>query len=458
MAEPIGFRRRLEGRSGFEVAEDLGRPASELSQMRERELGELRRARAPSDLPQRFVDRRQELAVQDGRRQTDAQSLEADGWSKAENKAVHRVGQPDVVLTGDGKVQIPAREVLDAAQTERLGVLLGVTDTSSAHLEVALREDSQNKLRAQEVNFVLGAGSLALTRNPERVAVSKEVFWMAEAKASLRAGSHEEARGLEPFTLASPAHAAIGADATERLRSMSTFRGFSDQPAQVVVELDWSDRLHDWCAQHVYFQVGDRRVELQNRELEFDLEAAELQEVFDALGPTPPTLDLRRHEADFADFGAHTTHRHGPEVPLEGDLGRTLRDRVETGQGWEDEGGIVSASMRWIDDAAMNRSINGFLRENWNEVRLELAISGYCHRLVQAERLIGEGFYDGNLKNYGLKLQGEDRLDLPYQRTDAPRIRYCRSDLAVIRLQLDDGPPARFYVKTAHPLAIRVLE
>jgi hypothetical protein len=135
---------------------------------------------------------------------------------------------------------------------------------------------------------------------------------------------------------------------------------------------------------------------------------------------------------------AHTLERHGPQVPLRRDdapeNARTVEGRIYGDAPWRDE---ANFSFRWFSRSLINDVLNRYLRDNWDDVRLDLALREKHTKLVQHEHAVGEGFRNAN---FG-------------QENSRPRSVYLQTNFYEITLDLlhpGRGPPV-IQVTTAFP-------
>ncbi|MGW4351641.1 alpha/beta hydrolase [Nocardia sp. NPDC004582] len=168
------------------------------------------------------------------------------------------------------------------------------------------------------------------------------------------------------------------------------------------------------------------------------LDEAELRrvtEIYEALGEEPPRVNIGENDAAYSAGGAHTIERHGPEVPLNrvdappGD--RTIEGRIYGDQPW---GPQQNWSYRWTDVSTMNRTINDYLRANWENIRTDLALNGEHSAIFDAGHSVGEGFYNQGMGGVGPRLA-----------------HYTQTSHAKVVLTLIPGTPPSFMVLTAFP-------
>jgi hypothetical protein len=83
----------------------------------------------------------------------------------------------------------------------------------------------------------------------------------------------------------------------------------------------------------------------------------------------------------------------------------------------------------------MNREVNNYVRENWEEIRTNLATEGVHNGAFNAGHRVGEGFYNDGMYGAGPR-----------------RARYTAA--SVIRISIDIVPgsdPPRPFIVTAFP-------
>ena len=122
-------------------------------------------------------------------------------------------------------------------------------------------------------------------------------------------------------------------------------------------------------------------------------------DVYDRLGAEPPEFNVARNDAAYEDEGAHTIDRHGPEIPLRRDPAiKTIEGRIYGDEGWNRPD---NWSLQWTDHTTMNREVNNYVRENWEEIRTNLAMSGTHNGAFDAGHRVGEGFYNQGMYGVG---------------------------------------------------------
>lgn len=167
-----------------------------------------------------------------------------------------------------------------------------------------------------------------------------------------------------------------------------------------------------------------------------DEQLADIMRRHDQLGEAPPRLNMTDHDEKYKDNGAHTIKRHSPDIPLRRDLNlKTIEGRIYGDKGWN---GCTSGSYQWTDSSTMNREINKYLRDNWEEIRSDLAMEGEHVRLFDAGHRVGQGFHNKGMHGVGPR-QAE------YGETSIVKI--------VISL-VEDSDPAEFFIVSTYPAGL----
>jgi hypothetical protein len=129
------------------------------------------------------------------------------------------------------------------------------------------------------------------------------------------------------------------------------------------------------------------------QELAGRAEAADMAvERYEQLGDEPPEFNVASNDAEHAADNAHTIDRHGPQIPLERDPNtRTVEGRIYGDSPWPK---AETWSYKWTDVSTMNRTINEYVRQNWEAIRSDLAIDGFHSGSFDAGHLVGQGYYN----------------------------------------------------------------
>ncbi|MFI7547582.1 hypothetical protein [Actinoplanes sp. NPDC049599] len=156
----------------------------------------------------------------------------------------------------------------------------------------------------------------------------------------------------------------------------------------------------------------------------------------DQLGDEPPRFDIAANDAGYGAHGAHTDDRHGPGIPLPRAPGRqTVEGRVHGDDPWPRP---ENWSYRWTDPSTMNRTVNDYVRRNWDRIRDDLALEGAHDGGFDAGHRVGQGYYNDGMYGAG------------------PRhSRYAETSLVKIRIRLVPGSdPPETFILTAFPVGI----
>jgi hypothetical protein len=167
-----------------------------------------------------------------------------------------------------------------------------------------------------------------------------------------------------------------------------------------------------------------------------DATLGRIMAVYDGLGDQPPEFNIARNDAAYEDDGAHTLDRHGPDIPLRRDPAiKTVEGRIYGDREW---GRPDNWSLRWTDHTTMNREVNNYVRENWDEIRTNLAVEGVHNGAFNAGHRVGEGFYNEGMYGVGPR-----------------QSRYTAASLVRISIDIVPGsdPPQPFVV-TAFPAGV----
>jgi hypothetical protein len=172
------------------------------------------------------------------------------------------------------------------------------------------------------------------------------------------------------------------------------------------------------------------------RAAESEIELRRAMGVYNALGDAPPRINLAENDAAHAGEGAHSLERHGPDVPLtRGDAapgGRSIQGRIYGDSPW---GRAENWSYRWADESTMSRTINSYIRTNWENIRSQLSLTGEFEETFNAGNAIGDGFFNEGMFGSGPR-------NAVFQRTS----------YVTLRLRMVPGStPPTFFVVTAFP-------
>jgi hypothetical protein len=130
-----------------------------------------------------------------------------------------------------------------------------------------------------------------------------------------------------------------------------------------------------------------------------ELDVRTMLRIYDELGDVPPTLDVVSHDASYRSIGAHTVERHGPQIRLQrSTTDRTIEGRIYGDPPWT---GPESWSYQWKDVPTMNRVINGLIRENWEDIRSELATTNFFKKSFYVGDVVGHGYHNQGMYGAG---------------------------------------------------------
>ncbi|WP_203782402.1 hypothetical protein [Paractinoplanes rishiriensis] len=130
-----------------------------------------------------------------------------------------------------------------------------------------------------------------------------------------------------------------------------------------------------------------------------DVRLAQIMRTYDQLGAEPPEFNVAANDDAYRSRGAHTIDRHGYDMPLRRDPAeKTIEGRIYGDDGWDRPD---NWSLRWTDPTTMNREINDYVRQNWEEIRTNLAVDGSHSGAFNAGHRVGEGFYNDGMFGVG---------------------------------------------------------
>jgi hypothetical protein len=137
-----------------------------------------------------------------------------------------------------------------------------------------------------------------------------------------------------------------------------------------------------------------------------DPEEAPVMAIYEQLGDEPPQFDIAANDAAYGDLpsgGAHTERNHGPDIPLQRDPdpqsgNPTVEGRLQKDPPWKYQ---ENASYRWIGPSTMNSTVNDYVRDNWEQIRSDLATEGEHKALFNAGHAVGEGYFNPGMHGVG---------------------------------------------------------
>jgi hypothetical protein len=171
-----------------------------------------------------------------------------------------------------------------------------------------------------------------------------------------------------------------------------------------------------------------------------------VMERYNGLGEKPPHVDMAANDAAHTD--AHTGQRHGPNIPEARSLDangqpdgtRTIEGRIHGDPPWNQpgDGGQQSFSAKWLSQDILNQTVNRYLRNNWEQIRSDLALEGKHSNSFDAGQIVGKGYFN---KNFGQP--GGSRNPI----SQGPAV----TPMVFIAIKFVPGNPPSFYVITTYP-------
>jgi len=163
---------------------------------------------------------------------------------------------------------------------------------------------------------------------------------------------------------------------------------------------------------------------------------------YNGLGEKPPHVDMAANDAANSPH-AHTGRRHGSQIAMERSLDangqpdgtRTIEGRIYGDPPWNTDGGKQNFSAKWLSEDVLNQTVNRYLRNNWEQIRSDLAVSGEHANSFDAGQVIGKGYFN---KNYG-------QPGGPVSQGPAP------TSMVFIAIKFVPGNPPSFYIITTYP-------
>jgi hypothetical protein len=203
--------------------------------------------------------------------------------------------------------------------------------------------------------------------------------------------------------------------------------------AELLTDLDAKQRL------------GESKVDVESRVMlaKGEINSRRTISVYEGLGDAPQPFDIIQN--DLSNPRAHTVGtgtdgRHAPTIPLDRQLDasgnpngvQTIEGRIYGDAPWRE---AANQSSRWESILAINRTINKYLKQNWDLIRSDLAMHDKHIGYLDAGEEIGSCF-----KNQSI-------------RTPNPPIAIgpIPSKYARVTFLLDPGNPRSFFVITSFP-------
>lgn len=120
---------------------------------------------------------------------------------------------------------------------------------------------------------------------------------------------------------------------------------------------------------------------------------------YERLGSEPPKIKIAENDAAYQTIGAHTGKHHGAHIKLAREVNkRTIEGRIYGDPPWDR---IENRSFRWTDASTMNRTVNEYLRQNWEAIRSDLALYGRHRGGFDAMHRVGEGYVNPGMHGTG---------------------------------------------------------
>lgn len=183
-------------------------------------------------------------------------------------------------------------------------------------------------------------------------------------------------------------------------------------------------------------QPGESVVDMQRR-----ISAAETEilrrapSIREGLGEAPRKIDIIKEDPINQVSKAHTLERHSANIPLKRDPNiKTIEGRIYGDIGWSK---AENSSFKWKSDSIMNKTVNEYVQQNWEQIKYDLAINGKHSANFNVNKAIGEGFFNPNQGTTGA-------------RTSA----FTETSLVRITIKLKSDSPADFVVITTFPNAL----
>lgn len=130
-----------------------------------------------------------------------------------------------------------------------------------------------------------------------------------------------------------------------------------------------------------------------------DIALRDIMDRYDQLGSEPPEFVVAANDAAHRGDGAHTIERHGPDIPLSRDPNtRTIEGRIYGDPPWSRP---ENWSYRWTDPSTMNRTVNDYLKQNWETIRTYLAMDEEYNGSFDARHRVGQGYYNEGMYGAG---------------------------------------------------------
>ena len=148
-------------------------------------------------------------------------------------------------------------------------------------------------------------------------------------------------------------------------------------------------------------RTGETTVEAQRR-VEYaqgEIESRQVIEIYTQLGEKPTKVDMDLNDA--RNPRAHTTERHGNAIDAVRDPNKkTIEGRIHGDAPWTR---AENFSYKWKDKATMNRTVNEYIQNNWEQIRSDLALKGRYEADFNAGKAVGEGYFNSGQGGVGAR-------------------------------------------------------
>jgi hypothetical protein len=173
-----------------------------------------------------------------------------------------------------------------------------------------------------------------------------------------------------------------------------------------------------------------------------EAELAEVMRRYELLGDVPPKFDIAENDVRYLAEGAHTLDRHGPDIPMERDpalshdpAAKSIEGRIYGDAPWRN---AENRSFKWIDASTLKREINGYVQQNWEVIRSDLAMQKQHLAFFDAGHRVGHGYYNKGWYGAGSR-----------------QAVYAETSLVRIRFRIDENTdPPQAFILTSFPAGL----
>lgn len=227
-------------------------------------------------------------------------------------------------------------------------------------------------------------------------------------------------------------------------------RNSADESSELMNKTDEAEDLANKSDEAA--DLANKSDEVPGKLDETDVEWQEFKQLYDDLGDEPPHIDIDLNDAKYSQenlagtalegHGAHTVGtpgskgRHTPDMPLyQKDGGKTVEGRIYGGPGWN---GQARKSTKWYSRDHANQAINTYLQNNWEQIKLDLAINGRGTYRFKTGKPVGHGFVN-------------KKTGMPGASANPEASKLIDTSFVEMTIRLDPGPPPAPFVVTAFP-------